>query len=119
MPSCAKPLRGVLHKGETLTSLIETTARDDLLRRFDFLLMRAETIEDFDTTQLAVDAVRTQVEDHLGSTPLVFRKAGQNPFVRELVIPFGSTGYVALYEVVGQREVHVLAVRHQRKGDYH
>ena len=81
--------------------------------------MRAETLEDFDAAQLAVDAIRTQVEDHLSSTPLIFRKAGQNPFVRELVIPFGSTGYVVLYEVVGQREVRILAVRHQREDDYH
>ncbi|MFN9504328.1 MAG: type II toxin-antitoxin system RelE/ParE family toxin, partial [Rubrivivax sp.] len=36
---------------------------------------------------------------------------------RELVIPFGATGYVVLFEVVGD-DVVVGAVRHQREDDY-
>jgi len=42
-----------------------------------------------------------------------------SPFLRELVIPFGGAGYVALFEVEDQRTVTVLAVRHQREDDYH
>ena len=33
------------------------SAREDLLRLFDFLLERAQTAEDFDAAQLASDAV--------------------------------------------------------------
>jgi plasmid stabilization system protein ParE len=37
---------------------------------------------------------------------------------RELVIPFGHAGYVALFEVVDPTLVVVAAVRHQREDDY-
>jgi plasmid stabilization system protein ParE len=39
--------------------------------------------------------------------------------MRELLIPFGRAGYVALYEIDGKDTVTVLAVRHQREDDYH
>jgi plasmid stabilization system protein ParE len=39
--------------------------------------------------------------------------------LRELVISFGRTGYVALYRFVPTREeVRILALRHQRELDY-
>lgn len=38
---------------------------------------------------------------------------------RELIIPFGKRGYVALFEIEGDDVVTVLAVRHQRESDYH
>ena len=41
-----------------------------------------------------------------------------NPFLRELVIPFGSGGYVALFEIEARDRVSVLAARHQREEDY-
>jgi hypothetical protein len=42
-----------------------------------------------------------------------------NPLLRELVIPFGSAGYVALFEIESFSTVTILAVRHQREDDYH
>lgn len=59
--------------------------------------------------------------NQLSLFPWSFRKAEalNNPLFRELVIPFGSAGYVALYEIRNAREVFVLAVRHQRESDYH
>jgi hypothetical protein len=41
-----------------------------------------------------------------------------NPFLRELVIPFGSAGSVALFEIEAGNTVDILAVRHQREEDY-
>lgn len=38
--------------------------------------------------------------------------------LRELIIPFGSAGYVALFEVDSDKTVSVLAVRHQLEEDY-
>lgn len=39
--------------------------------------------------------------------------------LRELVIPFGDSGYVALYDYVEARDtVRVLAFRHQKEADY-
>jgi plasmid stabilization system protein ParE len=40
-------------------------------------------------------------------------------FLRELVIPFGHTGYVALFEIESDTTVTLLALRHQREDDYH
>jgi plasmid stabilization system protein ParE len=94
-------------------------ARDDLLRLFDFLLNRAQTIEDFDDTQLVIDTISTEVESHLCRTPFLFRRAGQSPFLRELVIPLRSIGYVVLYEIEEGATINIVAVRHQLEGDYH
>ena len=94
-------------------------AREDLLRLFDFLLVRAETVEDFDAVQRIIDSLVEEVESHLSRTPFIFRKAGSSPFLRELLIPFGVAGYVALYEIEGGSIVNILAVRHQREDDYH
>lgn len=95
------------------------TAEADLERLFDFLLDRAKTTDDLDLAQLAIDTIRAVMQQHLAITPYSFRKAAQSPAKRELIIPFGSAGYVALYEIVSPSKVVVLAVRHQREEDYH
>ena len=49
--------------------------------------------------------------------PLSCRKAmggSGSPFLLELIIPFGRSGYVALFGTEDSRTVTVLAVRHQR-----
>ena len=94
-------------------------ARADLLRAFDYLLEQAQTVEDFEAAQRAVDTIRNAIEVHLGRTPFIYRKVGSSPFLRELIIPFGSTGYVALYEVSARHRVDIVALRHQREDDYH
>lgn len=98
---------------------LSETAEDDLERLFDFLLDRAETTEELDRAQAAIEAVRSTAKHRLAITPFSFRKAAQNPAQRELIIPFGGTGYVALYEIVSTSKVVVLAVRHQHEEDYH
>jgi plasmid stabilization system protein ParE len=90
-----------------------------LERLFEFLLDRAETTVDLDRAQAAIEAIRATVQHRLAITPFSFRKADQNPAQRELIIPFGGTGYVALFEIISASEVLVLAVRHQREEDYH
>lgn len=94
-------------------------AVQDLERLFDFLLDQAETADDLDRAQAAIDAIRTVTQQQLALTPFSFRKAGQSPAQRELIIPFGRIGYVALYEIVSVSRVVVLAFRHQREEDYH
>lgn len=98
---------------------LSPTAEADLERLFDFLLDRAATSEDLDRAQAAIDSIRATAQHRLAITPFSFRKAAQSPAQRELIIPFGSTGYVALYEIVSMTKVVVLAVRHQREEDYH
>ena len=41
------------------------------------------------------------------------------PLLRELLIPFGGAGYMALYEIDDGHTVTILAARHQREDDYH
>lgn len=94
-------------------------AEGDLVRLFDFLLDRAETLEDLDLAQAALKALRSVALNQLAATPYSFRKAGNSPTRRELIIPFGASGYVALYEIASPSSVMVLAVRHQREEDYH
>jgi hypothetical protein len=44
---------------------------------------------------------------------------GSSSFIRELIIPFGHTGYVALFEIVDDKTVIMGAVRHQLEDDYY
>jgi hypothetical protein len=98
---------------------LSPAAEADLERLFDYLLDQANTTEDLDHAQAAIDAIRAAVQHRLAITPFSFRKAAQNPAQRELIIPFGKAGYLALYEIVSTSKVVVLAVRHQREEDYH
>ncbi|MFD1788154.1 type II toxin-antitoxin system RelE/ParE family toxin [Sphingomonas floccifaciens] len=55
----------------------------------------------------------------LGSTPAIGRPVRAHPPFRELVIAFGTTGYVALYAYDTDRDaVVILALRHQREAGY-
>lgn len=57
--------------------------------------------------------------DFAETMPFACRKADPaNPFFRELLIPFGSTGYVALFEVENNEQLTILAARHQREDDF-
>lgn len=89
-------------------------ARDDLKRLYAFLLER-----DIAAARAALAAILSGA-DLLRESPFACRKADEaNPFLRELLIPFGSAGYVALFEIEDSHTVTVLAVRHQREDDYH
>lgn len=55
----------------------------------------------------------------LKSSPFTCRKAGQSPFLRELIVPFGRSGHVAFFEIEGEGNVAGLAVRHQLEDDDH
>lgn len=86
-------------------------ALSNLERVFDFL--EPGTPE---AALAGVDAIRTAVE-MLEQHPMIGRIVTAE--LRELVISFGATGYVALYRFLPARdEVRVLAIRHQRQIDY-
>ena len=94
------------------------SARDDLTRLDDDLLDRATTAEDLDLAEQALAAITGAVES-LRRSPFIYRKADDDPFLRELLIPFGHSGYVALFEIEDATTVTILAVRHQLEDDYH
>jgi plasmid stabilization system protein ParE len=83
----------------------------NLERAFEFLAQ-----EDPVAAARAAAAIRDAV-DALSRHPLIGRAVEQG--LRELVISFGKTGYVALYRFLPQRgEIRILALRHQRELDY-
>lgn len=91
-------------------------AEEDLLQLFNFLLAR-----DVSAAERAEAAIAKAVE-LLEFFPFSCRKArggDGSPFLRELIIPFGGAGYVALFEIEDRLTVTILAVRHQREDDYH
>lgn len=95
---------------------VRFTPGAELLRVFDFLLA-----QDAAATEKARAAVAKAIE-LLEVFAFSCRKAlggDGNPFLRELIIPFGGSGYVALFEIENRETVTFLAVRHQREEDYH
>jgi plasmid stabilization system protein ParE len=95
-------------------------ARDDLERLFDFILEREINRPGGGNLALAdaaLTAIRAGIQT-LASSPFTCRKAGSNPLLRELLISFGRSGYVALFEIDNATIVTVLAVRHQLEDDY-
>lgn len=67
----------------------------------------------------AGDTVRaiTSATALVAGNPLVGRRVGGE--IRELVISYGATGYVALYRFVPvHQQVRILALRHQRELHY-
>jgi plasmid stabilization system protein ParE len=61
----------------------------------------------------AVAAIQSAV-DTLAAHPLIGRRLEGE--LRELVISYGQTGYLALYRhVIARDEVRILAIRHQRE----
>lgn len=89
-------------------------AQADLVRLYDFLLVR-----DVDAAVAALAAIREAIE-LLKFSPYSCRRASSEaPHLRELVVPFGKSGYVVLFEIDVPNYVTVLAARHQREDDYH
>jgi len=91
-------------------------ARNDLERLYGFLLEK-----DLGLAAQAVDAIE-QALTVLKEFPFSCRKAAagrHGPFLRELIVPFGSAGYVVLFEISGRGTVTVLAARHQRESDFY
>lgn len=91
-------------------------AEQDLLRLFDFQFEQG--IASAERAQAAISKGIEMLEVF----PFSCRKAlggSGDPFLRELIIPFGRSGYVALFQIDDTSTVTVLAVRHQREEDYH
>lgn len=94
-------------------------AEDDLLRLYDFLIER-ELAQggDLAVAERALAALSNAFM-LLQNSPFSCRKADQSPFLRELIIAFGASGYVAFFEITDGHSVVIAAVRHQRESDYH
>lgn len=93
------------------TVVYSRRALDDLERLLTFLAR-----EDTAAAERSAAAIRSGVS-LLADHPLVGRV--RHGAIRELVLSFGKSGYVALYRFVPHRaEVRVLGFRHQRELDF-
>jgi plasmid stabilization system protein ParE len=89
-------------------------AKEDLKRLYKFLLDH-----DLQVARRARDAIGKSMK-FLEDFPFACRKiVPDNPFLRELLISFGQSGYVVLFEIEDQETVTIIAIRHQREEDYH
>jgi addiction module RelE/StbE family toxin len=90
------------------TVVYSKRALDHIERAFEFLRDKNP-----DAAQDAVTAIQSAV-DNLAAHPLVGRRVEGE--LRELIISYGHSGYVALYRfVIARDEVRILAIRHQRE----
>lgn len=86
-------------------------ALEHLERAFEFLAQN-----DPNAASRAAAAIQSAVST-LAAHPLIGRRVEGE--IRELVISFGKSGYVALYRFLPHLDVvRVLAIRHQRELDY-
>ena len=86
-------------------------ALQHLERAFEFLVQN-----DPNAASRAAAVIQSAVST-LAAHPLIGRRIEGE--IRELVISFGKSGYVALYRFVPHLDVvRVLAIRHQRELDY-
>ncbi|HHE65738.1 MAG TPA: type II toxin-antitoxin system RelE/ParE family toxin [Bacteroidetes bacterium] len=89
-------------------------AKNDIERLYRFLLEY-----DIEVARRALKEIEKSIE-FLRDFPFACRKAvHDNPFLREILISFGASGYVALFEIENAEVVTILAIRHQREQDYY
>ncbi len=92
---------------------LSARARSDLSRLHAFLLSK-----DVDAAKRAVLAIRDAFMP-LKQAPMIGRPVEDSDDLRELVIDFGSSGYLALYRFEAALDaVTILAIKHQREDDY-
>ena len=101
---------------KTYELVIAESAKDDLERLHEFA-----TDIDPDMAERVLKTI-TSAFQVLTRHPHICRKVQSadlsSAALRELVIKFGNTGYLALFEIVDNETALVLAVRHQRESDY-
>ena len=104
----------------TYTVAFNEAAAVDLAQLFDFAIQREldSATGDLGIPDRALQAIKDGLA-FLETSPFACRKAGNSPFLRELVIPFGHTCNVALFEIVDSHTDIIGAIRHQREDDYH
>lgn len=92
---------------------LSARAQSDLSRLHAFLLGK-----DVNAAKRALFAIREALMP-LQYSPLIGRPVEDREDLRELVIEFGASGYLAIYRFEANLDVvTVLAIKHQREDDY-
>jgi plasmid stabilization system protein ParE len=87
---------------------------EDMDRLAEFLIER-----DPDQAIRAISATKKALAILIDFPLMARRASGEDPLLRELVVPFGSSGYLILFKLIDDQTVTILAIRHQREEDYH
>ncbi len=95
---------------------VSDAAQEDMERLHDFL-------SDIDM-RLADKAINEILKgyDFLKTFPQSCRLASFNEpgtKYRELIVNFGKSGYLVLFEINDEKTLTIIAVKHQRESDYH
>jgi plasmid stabilization system protein ParE len=95
--------------------VLDPIAQDDLEHLYRFLAEAAPESTDKALQHIYDSFIVLEI------TPHSCRKAASIGGVqlRELIINFGRSGYLALFEIRPDDEVVILAFKHQRESDYH
>lgn len=92
---------------------LSARARADVERLHGFL-----SAKDGEAAKRAVRAIQVAF-NRMAIDPGLGRPVDEHPGLREWVVAFGATGYLALYRVEPHlNAVTVLAIKHQRESDY-
>ncbi len=89
------------------------SALEDLKRLYLFLVK-----QDINSAKLALDKIKHSTAI-LSEFPFISRPVNSDSTLRELLIPFGSNGYLLLFRINNKTKITVLAVRHQKEEDYY
>jgi plasmid stabilization system protein ParE len=86
---------------------------DDLARFQTFLLS-----VDYENAAQVIEMIVASI-NQLSTLPFLGRVAHDDAKYRELINPFGSSGYIALYRYLPDQDlVRILAMKHQKEDDY-
>lgn len=90
---------------------VSPRAGQDLQRLYNFLKAKSEAV-----ASRAIDTIEATFIP-LTRMPKIGRPVGTT--LRELIIDFGNSGYLALYHFnEAQNDIVILAIRHQLENDY-
>lgn len=94
---------------------LEPEAQEDLERLYQFMVDAAPEVADKALEHIYANFRILEISPHS------CRKAASvdGKVLRELIIKFGRSGYVALFEITSEELVSILAIKHQRESDYH
>ena len=88
-------------------------AVQDIERLYNFLKKASPN-----SAKLAISTIR-QAFTPLKTMPFIGKELEENHELRELIIKFGNSGYVALYKYYDMsNEIVILAIRHQKEVGY-
>lgn len=97
----------------TMPRIIYTeTAIADLVRLRDFLKTRSP-----EASKRAISAIRKEIEN-VSCFPERFRPVPDLMHYREIIIDFGSSGYIVRFRYEQDGDIYIVRIKHQLENEY-